>query len=53
MKTYQEQKQTFWWEPLPFFDVSNQSYSLNSCQQIHLWIILLNTISLHVMNKYV
>ena len=34
-------KQTFWWKPLPFSVVANQSYSLKSCNEIHLWIILL------------
>ena len=34
-------KQTFWWGPLPFFVVNNQSHSLNNCHQIHLWIIQL------------
>ena len=40
-KNIRKKKQNFWWEPLPFVVVSNQSYHLNSCHQIPLSILLL------------
>ena len=46
-------KQTFWWEPLLFSVVANQSYSPNSCHQIHLWNTLLAALVMLFLNSQI